>query len=113
MTFREVIMWVRGKLSSVRAGAVETEVGSGMRRWGATKPVDGLVDGLNSTSVLVRVLRGKSRSDASPVSDAVNLADVTMSPPDETAWGIGLNAQTGDGARVRPAPRRPSHAATS
>ncbi len=104
-------MWVRGKMSSARAGAVG--VGSGMRRWGASKPVDGLVDGLNSASVLVRELRGKSRGDASPVSDAVNLTDVTMGPFDETAWGIGLNAPSGEGARVPPAPRRAWQAAAS
>jgi hypothetical protein len=100
-------------LSFVRVCAVGVETGPVVRRWGAPKPVDELADGLNSTSVLVRVLRGKSRDDASLVSDAVNLADDAMGPFDETGWGIGPNAPGGEGARVPPAPRPAWQAATS
>jgi hypothetical protein len=108
-------MW-RGSgwyLSFVRVCAVGVEMGPVVRRSGAPKPVDGLADGLNSTSVLVRVLRGKAGGDASLVSDAVNLAGAAMGPCDETGSGIGPNAPVGEGARVPPAPRPAWQAATS
>jgi hypothetical protein len=100
-------------LSFLRDCAVGVEMGPVVRRSGAPKPVDGLADGLNSTSALVRVPRGKARGDASLVSDAVNLADAAMGPFDETGSGIGPNAPGGEGVRVPPARRPAWQAATS
>jgi hypothetical protein len=108
-------MW-RGSgwyLSFVRVCVVGVEMGPVVRRSGAPKPVDGLADGLNSTSVLVRLLRGKAGGDASLVSDAVNFVDDAIGPFDETGWGIGPNAPGGEGARVSAAPRPAWQAATS
>jgi hypothetical protein len=109
-------MRARGRIFAVGAVAVgvavwavvPADVGAAKK-----KTVDVLLDGLNSPKglalntfgdlvvaqgafgppdpVLVHVLRGRDRGDTFPVTDAVNLVDVAISPLDGTGWGIGPN----------------------
>jgi hypothetical protein len=92
----------------VVSGAVPIQVSAAKK---PTKSVDVLLEGLNSPKglaldsfgdlvvaqgafgppdpVLVYLLTGKDRGDSFPVTDAVNLVDVAISPLDDTGWGIG------------------------